>query len=47
MVIPNVKSFISAMVLFGTLPDDILYRLSDKFEDYIRKLFPEPKNDEY
>ena len=26
---------------------DILYRLSDKFEDYIRKLFPEPKNDEY
>ena len=26
---------------------DILYRLSDKFEDYIRKLFPEPKYDEY
>lgn len=26
---------------------DVLYRTSDKFEDYIRKLFPEPKYDEY
>ena len=26
---------------------DVLYRASDEFENYIRKLFPEPKYDEY